>query len=104
MVKGMVECPVAKKFGGIIQISIISKFVRSSLDLQHSFVSYHQSYLLYFWHMEEKYDLITTSIQRLSMEVSARNGSDGVPVVVNASSPGDINWSLGVESLVSSKK
>lgn len=38
------------------------------------------------------------------MEVSATHGSDGMPVVMDASSPGDISCSVGVESIASSKK
>ncbi len=75
-----------------------------TLDLWCSFVSYHQSYLLNFWHMLEKFDLIASSMQRLSMKVSARDGLDGVPVVVNATSPVDISWSAGVDSLALSTK
>ncbi len=49
---------------------------RGALDMRHSFVQAHQSYILYFWHMLEKHDLMRTSISKFDGSVIAENGRD----------------------------
>jgi hypothetical protein len=54
-----------------------------ALDQRYSFVEYSQMYLLYWWHMLDKYDLLGSSLQRLDDSVAARNGGEGVPSVIH---------------------
>jgi hypothetical protein len=71
---------------------------RGALDRRHSFVKYHQSYLLYLWHMLDKHNLLVSSLQRLDVTVSASNGAHGVPSVINHN-----NDTVEDENSVSSK-
>ncbi len=57
-----------------------------ALDLRKSFVSYNQIYLLYFWHMLDKHDLMKTLMQQLDYSVLAQNGATEVPNVINVKS------------------
>ncbi len=55
-------------------------------DLHKSFVSFNQTYLLYFWHMLEKHDLIKTLMQQLDYAVLAPNGATDVSSIINIKS------------------
>ncbi len=54
-----------------------------ALNLQKSFVAYNQSYLLYFWHMLDKHNLMRLSMQRLDDSVSAGNKAANILCVIN---------------------
>jgi len=54
-------------------------------DKRANFVTYHQSYLLYLWHILEKYDLMSSSMQRLDKSIPSSNGADGIPSIINCS-------------------
>jgi hypothetical protein len=66
------------KFGSLNNRSKIA------LDSRESFFNSHQSYLLYLWHMLDKHNLLSTSLNRLEATVSATNGGVGVPSVIGA--------------------
>jgi hypothetical protein len=55
---------------------------RGALDCRCNFVKYHQSYLLYLWHMLDKHNLLVSSLQRLDTKVAASNGATGVPSII----------------------
>jgi len=55
---------------------------RDALDRRHSFVKYHQSCLLYFWHMLDKHNLLVSFLQRLDAPAVASNWADGVPSII----------------------
>ncbi len=38
---------------------------RGAMDIKANFVTYHQPYLLYLWHMLKKHDLMVSLMQRL---------------------------------------
>jgi hypothetical protein len=54
-----------------------------ALDQRYSFVEYSQMYLLYWWHMLDKHDLLGSSLQRLDDSVAASNGGEGVLSVIH---------------------
>jgi ElaB/YqjD/DUF883 family membrane-anchored ribosome-binding protein len=69
------------KFGSLNRRSKIA------LDSRESFFNSHQSYLLYLWHMLDKHNLLSTSLNRLETTVSATDGGVGVPSVIGARAP-----------------
>jgi hypothetical protein len=54
---------------------------QGALDKIHAFFEYNQSYLIYLWYMVESHGLLGSSLQRLSEDIGATNGSSGVPSV-----------------------
>ena len=53
-----------------------------ALGCRSNFIQFNQSYLLYLWHMLDKYDLLKTSLSLLDDSVCAGNGAFGVPSVI----------------------
>ena len=56
---------------------------RGALHTRAAFLGTNQPYLLYFWEMLNKYQLLSTSFSELSSKMSSKNGGDGFPSVVN---------------------
>jgi hypothetical protein len=54
---------------------------QGALDKIHAFFEYNQLYLIYLWYMVESHGLLGSSLQRLSEDIGATNGSFGVPSV-----------------------
>ena len=74
------------------------------MDKRVNFVTYHQSYLLYLWHVLEKYDLMSSSMQRLDKSIASSNGADGIPSIINYSENESEVSSSEAGSLPRSKK
>ena len=62
---------------------------RGALNTRAAFLGTNQPYLLYFWQMLDKYQLLTTSFNELSSKISSKNGGEGVPMVINSSNQFD---------------
>lgn len=59
---------------------------RKALDSRSSFLHNRPSYLLYLWEIFDKHDLLKTTVNRLSVDTGAVDGSVGsVPIVGNSS-------------------
>jgi hypothetical protein len=57
---------------------------RGALDRRAAFLGNSQPYLLYFWEMLDKYQLLSTAFSELNQKMSAKNGGEGVPSAVNS--------------------
>ncbi len=55
-----------------------------ALNTRAAFLGTNQPYLLYFWQMLDKYQLLTTSFSELSSKISSKNGGEGVPSAINS--------------------
>ncbi len=66
-----------------IVIGSFTNWIDLALNLRKSFVSYNQTYLLYFWHMLEKHDLMKMSMQQLDYSVLVPNGGTDVPSIIH---------------------
>jgi hypothetical protein len=55
-----------------------------ALHTRAAFLGTNQPYLLYFWEMLNKYQLLSTSFSELSSKISLKNGGKGVPSVINS--------------------
>ena len=53
-----------------------------ALDCLSCFLDCSASYILYFWHVLDKHDLLQSSLHQLDEEGSAGNGGKGVPSVI----------------------
>jgi hypothetical protein len=58
---------------------------RGSLHRRAGFLGNSQPYLLYFWEMLDKYQLLSTAFSELNQKMSAKNDGEGVPSVINNS-------------------
>ena len=56
---------------------------RGALHTRAAFLGTNQPYLLYFWEMLNKYQLLSTSFSELSSKMSSKNGGNGVPFAIN---------------------
>ncbi|KAL3786778.1 hypothetical protein ACHAW5_002979 [Stephanodiscus triporus] len=56
---------------------------RGALNTRAAFLGTNQPYLLYFWQMLDKYQLLSTSFSELSSKISSKNGGEGVPLAIN---------------------
>ena len=74
------------------------------MDKRANFVTYHQSYLLYLWHILEKYDLMSSSMQCLDKSIASSNGADGIPSIINYSENESEVSSSETGSLLRNKK
>ena len=82
--------------GGLVDNNEGDEGQRGGMDERKNFVKYQQSYLLYLWHILEKYNLLVSAVQKLSDVVSAGNGADGVPSIISgARDDGDDGDSIG---------
>ena len=57
---------------------------RGALHTRAAFLGTNQPYLLYFWEMLNKYQLLSTSFSELSSKISSKNGGKGVPSAINS--------------------
>jgi hypothetical protein len=57
---------------------------QNALASRRNFFRDRQLYLLYLWEMLNTHDLLGSALQRLNNNVSATNGSSGVPSVIRA--------------------
>ena len=57
---------------------------RGALYTRAAFLGTNQPYLLYFWQMLDKYQLLSTSFSELSSKISSKNGGKGVPSAINS--------------------
>ena len=55
---------------------------RGALDRRAAFLGNSQPYLLYFWEILDKYQLLSTAFSELNQKMSAKNGAEGVPSAV----------------------
>jgi hypothetical protein len=60
----------------------LDKPSQHALASRHQFFKDQQVYLLYLWDMLTGHDLLGSALQKLNSNVSASNGSSGVPSVV----------------------
>jgi hypothetical protein len=60
----------------------LSNRPRTALDSRSAFFRDKESYLLYFWEVLDKNNLMVSSMQRLENRVAATNGADGIPSVI----------------------
>ncbi len=60
----------------------LSNRPRTALDSRSAFFRDKESYLLYFWEVLDKNNLMVSSMQRLDNRVAATNGADGIPSVI----------------------
>jgi hypothetical protein len=56
-----------------------------ALDSRAAFLGNSQPYLLYFWEILDKYQLLSTAFSELNQKMSAKNGGEGVPMAINSS-------------------
>ena len=57
---------------------------RGALNTRTAFIGTNQPYLLYFWQMLDKYQLLSASFSELSSKISSKNGGEGVPSAINS--------------------
>ena len=55
-----------------------------ALDRRAAFLGNSQPYLLYFWEILDKYQLLSAAFSELNQKMSAKNGGEGVPSAVNS--------------------
>ena len=79
-----------------------------ALNTRAAFLGTTQPYLLYFWQMLDKYQLLSTSFSELSSKISSKNGGEGVPLAINSydqvDSSDNIDFSDAASSMESSFK
>ena len=56
---------------------------RGALNTRAAFLDTNQPYLLNFWQMLDKYQLLSTSFNELSRKISSKNGGEDVPLAIN---------------------
>jgi hypothetical protein len=70
----------------------LTKQSKVALDSRESFFFGHQPYLLYFWHMLNKHNLLGSSLNRLDNSVTATNGGMGALLYgAVCTRPGDVH-------------
>ena len=57
---------------------------RGALNTRTAFIGTNQPYLLYFWQMLDKYQLLSASFSELNSKISSKNGGEGVPLAINS--------------------
>ncbi|MBZ5782347.1 hypothetical protein, partial [Klebsiella aerogenes] len=58
--------------------------LHGALDRRVAFLGNSQPYLLYFWEIIDKYQLLLTAFSELNQKMSAKNGGEGVPLAINS--------------------
>ena len=65
------------------EFGVLTNRSHGALSTRAAFLENNQPYLLYFWEMLDKYQLLSTAFSELNQSMSAKNGGKGVPSVFN---------------------